>query len=114
MPPVISWQAEIEVIAGPRLASDTKESWLGRAARRAGISFRQCKALYYRETKDPKASVAGGVLQAAKLAREEARALASKFESLAGAMNATDQDFYSADVLALIDAANRLRGLDRA
>lgn len=110
----VSWAAEIEAIAGPRMASDTRESWLARAARKAGISFRQCKALYYGETIDPKVSVALGVAAAAEKARNEARALARRFESLAGAMNASDTDFYSSDVLTLLDAARRLRGVDRA
>lgn len=112
---VACWPSEIDVIAGPLLAGDTRESWLARAARRAGITFRQCKALYYGETSDPKVSVAIGVITAAQAARREAADLAQRFESLAGAMNAaSDQDFYSADVLALLDAARRLRGTDRA
>lgn len=110
---VISWQTEIEAIAGPRMAGDTKESWLARAARRAGITFRQCKALYYGETTDPKVSIASGVIVAAEAARQEARSLASRFENLAGEMNATNSDLYSADVLALINAARRLRGVAR-
>jgi hypothetical protein len=112
----LDWQAEIEVIAGPMLASDTRESWLARAARRASITFRQCKALYYRETADPKHSVASGVIEAAALARKEASELASQFESLAGSINANAKitDVYSDEVVALIQAAQRLRGVDRA
>ncbi len=52
-------------LAGPRLWSDTRESWIGRAARRAGISYRTAKALLYREIKDPKWSVVQAVTQAA-------------------------------------------------
>lgn len=111
---VVSWSHHIEAIAGPLLASDTRESWLARAARQAGISFRQCKALYYGEAIDPKLSVAMGVLEAAQSARREARELALRFERLAGSMNAADADFYSDDVLALIDAARRIRGEDRS
>lgn len=40
-------------VAGPRSWSDTRESWLARAARRAGISYRQAKALWYGEITDP-------------------------------------------------------------
>lgn len=115
---VLDWASEIEVIAGPMLAGDTRESWLARAARRAGITFRQCKGLFYGETDDPKMSVGICVVAAAQSAREEALQLASKFESLAGGMIATDhatnQDIYSADVLALVSAARRLRGVARA
>lgn len=116
MPRVLNWQTEIELIAGSMLASDTRESWLARAARRASITYRQCKALYYGETLDPKHSVACGVIEAAELARKEASELASRFESLAGSINANAKitDVYSDEVAALIQAAQRLRGVDRA
>lgn len=110
---VAYWATEIELIAGPRLANDTRESWLARAARRAGITFRQCKALYYGEMIDPKVSVAIGVVAAAQAARREASALASRFENAAGGLNAIDKDFHGADIAALIYAARRLRGDDR-
>ena len=108
----IDWATKIEIVAGPY--SGNRKSWLASAARKSGATYRQIKALYYGETADPKISVAYGVLSAAKKARDEASELASRFESLAGALNVTDQDFHSEDVLALIDAARRLRGLDRA
>ena len=113
MPKVLSWHTEIEIIAGPMQAGDTKESWLARAARKAGISYRQCKALYYREMTDPKHSVACGVIDAADTARKQALALAARFEHIAGGMYARDKDFYGDDIIALVDAARRLRGQDR-
>lgn len=111
---VLSWHTEIEAIAGPRQASDTRESWLARAARKAGISFRQCRALYYGETTDPKHSIGSRVQSAADQARKEAQELAARFEGIAGALNAKDADFHSEDVVALIHAARALRGVDRA
>jgi hypothetical protein len=110
----LNWQHIVSEVAGPMQSGDTRESWLSRAARRSRISYRQVKALYYGQTKDPRTSVAISVLSAADKARAEASALASQFENLAGSLNAKDEDFYSPDVLALIDAARRLRGLDRA
>lgn len=110
----LDWKEIVGEIAGPMGSNDTRESWLARAARKARVSYRQIKSLYYGTTKDPRTSIAINVLTAADKARKEASELASRFESLAGAMNASDQDFYSADVLALIDAARRLRGMDRA
>lgn len=110
----LNWQHYIGEVAGPMLSGDTRESWLARAARRSRLSYRQIKSLYYGETTDPKTSVALGVLSAADKARAEASALASRFESLAGAMNASDEDFFGPDVLALINAARALRGLDSA
>lgn len=109
---VIDWQSEIGVIAGPY--DGNRKGWLSRAARKSGATFRQVKALWYGEIDNPKTSVAIGVLTAAQEAREEARRLASQFESLAGAMHATDPDFYSEDVFALLDAARKVRGLDRS
>lgn len=109
----INWQEVIGQVAGPMSASDTRESWLARAARRSRVSFRTMKALYYGQSTDPRTSTAVSVLIAAKKARDEASALASQFENLAGGLNAKDADFFSHDVLALIDAARALRGLHR-
>lgn len=108
---VIDWQTEIGAIAGP--FDGNRKGWLARAARKTGTTHRQIKALWYGESIDPKMSVAVDVLEAAQKAREEARRLATQFESLAGAMNASDPDFYCEDVLTLIDAARKIRGLDR-
>jgi hypothetical protein len=44
----------IRELAGPRSFTDTRESWLSRAARRAGITFRQAKAFHYGETMNPR------------------------------------------------------------
>lgn len=104
----------ITAVAGERAWNETRERWLERAARKIGISYRQAKALFYCECSDPRASVVEKVRSAAvKKAQSEAGELASRFEAIAGAMNAADQDFYSEDVAALIGAARALRGLDR-
>jgi hypothetical protein len=107
------WSDRIADIAGPYRPFDTRESWLARAATKAGISFRQCKALFYGEAKRPKQQVAEKIIGASERARREASDLASRFETLAGAMNASDADFYGKDITALIHAARSLRGLDR-
>lgn len=57
---------DLAVLAGPRDAHDTRESWLARAARRAGVSLRQAKAIYYGESRDPRASVAEKIRAAAR------------------------------------------------
>lgn len=95
-------------------ASDTRESWLARVARRSGVSYRQIRSLYYGQSKDPRTSIAVKVLGAADKARAEASELASRFENLAGSLNAKDENFFSPDVLALLDAARRLRGMARS
>ena len=109
----ISWRQEIALIAGPYMPSDTRESWLARAARKSRLSFRQVKALWYGECIDPKVSVADNVRRAADQARTEAAALAARFETIAGGLNAKDADFYGDDIAALVNAARALRGIDR-
>jgi hypothetical protein len=100
----------VAAVAGPREFSDNRKSWLNRAARRAGISFRSVKAVFYAEITDPNHH-AVRLLQCA--ARERAGALAGRFETIAQNMEAADPDFYRADVVALIDVARALRGTDR-
>jgi hypothetical protein len=46
-------QSAIEILAGPRQSGDTRESMIARAARKAGISYRQAKSFFYREAVNP-------------------------------------------------------------
>ena len=113
---VIDWRDEISAVAGPFLPTDTKQSWLARAARRADVSLRHITSLYYGHAKDPKYSVASKVLSAAELARieatrREAAQLASRFEITAEGLNAKDADFFGAEINSLLDAANLLRSM---
>jgi len=95
----------VAAVAGPVEWSDNRKSWLNRAARRAGISARQTKALFYGEIKDPNH-------RSARLMRDAAE-LAGRYEAIAGGLRAVDPDFYQPDVLALVDIARALRSLDR-
>lgn len=105
----------IAAVAGPRGWNETRESWLARAARRAGITCRTMKALWYGEIADPEHKAARRILEAAERdGRAEAQQLADKFEIIARGINATDPDFHSPDVAALLNAARILRGLDRS
>lgn len=63
----------IVVLAGPRSDTDTRESMIARAARRAGISFRQAKSFFYGETTNPRFGVVERVraaIENANLAQE--------------------------------------------
>lgn len=114
MPPALelNWAELIGQIAGPMKTTDTRESWLARAARKSKLSCRQIKSLYYGTSKDPRTSTTIAVLTAAEKARKEACQLASQFESLAGSLNAKkNPDRHSTDVFALINAARALRGV---
>lgn len=96
-------------VAGPRLFSDTRQSWLARAARKAGISYRQCKAIWYGEIADPYHRSARLLRDAAEA---KARDLANQYETIAGGLNVVDAEFHRATVAALLDVARTLRGLD--
>jgi hypothetical protein len=99
----------VAAVAGPREHSDTRQSWLNRAARRAGISFRSAKAVWYGEIDSPK-HPSIRLLQHA--AEKRALELSKRFDTVARAMVTTDPDFYRADIAALVHAARTLRGVD--
>ena len=106
---------EIAVVAGPREWGDTRESWLAKASRRVpSVSFRTMKALWYGEISDANHRASRDVKRAAEIieAKREARSLAAQYETIAGGMRATDQDFYRAEIDTLVSAARILRGLD--
>lgn len=104
----------VTAVAGPRGWNETRESWLARSARQAGVSYRAAKALFYGEITDPDHKAARRMRDAAtKKARQEAANLAAQYQRIAEAMNVTDPDFYSADVAALLSAARLLSGKDR-
>jgi hypothetical protein len=88
----------ISAVAGPRSWSDTRESWLNRAARRAGISFRQTKALWYGEITDANH-------RSARLMRDAAE----KYAAIAAQV---DPALHSSEIASLIDLARTLRGRD--
>jgi hypothetical protein len=104
----------IATVAGPVQFTDNRKSWLSRAARNSGLTFRQVKALFYGEITDPYHKAARKLKDAAvEAGRKEARSLADQFETIAGGLNARDEDFYREDAAALISAARALRALDR-
>ena len=102
----------VAAVAGLWLDTDTRESWLRRAARNSGASYRQAKALFYGEIADPHHRTVSKFREAA--GRHEARNLARQFQSLAEALNVRDQDFHREDIAALLGAARALSNLDSA
>jgi hypothetical protein len=99
----------VEAVAGPRAINDTRESWLRRAARLAGTTYRQAKALFYSEISDPYHPTVTKFKEAA--GRHEARQLAEQYERVAVALDHRDSDFHSPDIVALLHAARALRGV---
>lgn len=113
----VNWQAEIGVIAGP--FEGNRKSWLARAARRASVSYRQVKALYYGETTNPRHNVATSVLTAAEQARlEETRRDALKVAEFcarrAEALAVVDAEFHQPEIDAFVAAARFLSRRDNA
>lgn len=88
----------IAAVAGPRQWSDTRESWLARAARGARLPYRTIKALWYGEITDVNH-------RSARLLRDAAE----KYENIASALNQSDAEFHCADIAALLDMARKLR-----
>lgn len=114
---------EIAIVAGPKEWSDTRGSWLARvpkAVRRAlgtekeTVSHRAVRGLWYGEITDPDHHAARDVRRAAEIikARKEAAALASNYQTLIGKMNASDPDFFSAEIARLERVARLLGGRD--
>lgn len=65
----VEMQHGIIALAGERRPSDTRESMIARAARQAGISYRQAKAFFYAETSNPRGNAIEAVREA--IARRE-------------------------------------------
>lgn len=92
----VDWRTSLEVIAGSRSWGDTRESMIARAARRAGITFRAAKALYYGETRDPRDSIARAIRHAVA-ARDLNAAIkmqADRLATIADGLEARDADFH--------------------
>jgi hypothetical protein len=105
------WRREVTWVCGPRLETDTRESWFARGAKRCGVQWRQLKALFHREVTDPKYSIGERVKNAAAQARKEALQHAAQVESLVSRMQHTDPDFHIEDVNAHLHALHQIRSL---
>ena len=111
---VCSMRESIAAAAGPEEWFDNRKSWLGRAANRAGISYRQAKSLFYGEITDPEHKSARRMREAAaRNGQATAGQLAGQFDTIASSLRATDQDFHRDTIAALLSAARVLRNLDR-
>lgn len=100
----LDMKGAILTLAGPRRDSDTREAMIARAARRAGISFRQAKSLFYGESSDPRNSVVEKVRLALggrrssiferqeDIARDEYQTIGADLVALAINLAALDED----------------------
>lgn len=99
----------VAAAAGPQQFSDNRKSWLARAARNSGLSYRTIRAIFYGEIDDAR-HPAIQLLEA----RARTQALARRFETIARGLETIDADFHRASIDQLVDAARALRGVDRA
>lgn len=86
----------VAAVAGPRQWSDTRQSWLNRAARRAGVPYRTVKAIFYGEITSP----SHPCVRLMRLCLERrSHSLAERCERIARAMEVADPEFYRQDIL---------------
>ena len=100
----------VAAVAGPREWGG-RDRWFDKAARIAGLSYRQVRGVYYGEITDPENIAIRKLKEAA--GKHEAQRLAEQFEHLAASLAHRDADFHSPDIDALVGAARALRGFDR-
>jgi hypothetical protein len=113
----VNWADEIGMIAGP--FDGNRKSWLARAARSAGVTYRQIKALYYGEHDDPRHSVGMkllGAAQEARIQRAKCDALnvAEFFSRHAQALSDNDPDLHRERIDAFVATARAIGSRDRA
>lgn len=107
----IDWRGEISTIAGP--FEGNRKGWLARAARRAGVKYRQVRSLYYGESTNPRHDTAQSIIEAAtearlNEARRDAAKLAHVYHRYAEALAASGTDRDRAEIDALLTAARIL------
>jgi hypothetical protein len=111
MSKMLSGRELVAAVAGPRAWSDTRQSWLNRAAKRAGLSYRTIRAVFYGEINKSDHPCVRLLQIEAQRRMDDA---AARIETLARSMHTTDPDFYGADSAALLEAAEHIRGAARS
>jgi hypothetical protein len=113
MSKLLSGRDLVAAVAGPRSFNDTRQSWLNRAARRAGLSYRTVRGIFYGEIDKPDHPCVRLLQIEAKRRTDAMDEIASRIETVARSMHKTDPDFYGADCAALFEAADNLREATR-
>lgn len=110
----IEMRNSIAFIAGERSWGMTRQRWLERAAKQAGISYRSARALFYLEY-TPRADLVERVREAARRrrndtlrdARNEYAKLVEQISRIETILRVSDQDFHSPEINALRSMAGR-------
>ena len=108
----IEMRSHIIGLAGPRHWHDTRESWLAKAARKAGISYRCARSLFYCEQIDPRFSIVERVRAASSReqkaetnARAELAAIRDQLTAVARHMAVVDPEYFGESIALLEQAA---------
>lgn len=96
------------LLAGERAWGETRQRWLERAARRAGISYRQARRLFYSEcgakadvVERVRAAVRNRQSERLREARDAYEAIVSGIKRAEAALRIRDEDFHSPEIDAL-------------
>ncbi len=108
MPLATEMRGAISLLAGERAWNETRERWLDRAARRANISYRQAKSLFYGEG-NPRSELVDRVRETVRNrrrqdcieAKDAYRQLIESIERAQTALRVRDQDFHGPEIDAL-------------
>ncbi len=105
----IEMRNAVIALAGERNWGETRQRWLERAARRAGITYRSARALFYCEPHQPRAAVLHSVRAAVEeLKKSEAKPRDTEIEemrswmaTLQGRLERLDSEFFVREIEAL-------------
>jgi hypothetical protein len=106
----------IATLAGDRAWAETRQRWIERAARAAGISYRAAKAMFYGEDHDPSSATVERVRRAVaqrKITEEANRGdtndILSRLAFLERRLASIDPDFHCSDLEAIGAASHSAR-----
>lgn len=109
-------------LAGDRAVFDSRERWIARAARVAGVSYRTARAFFYAEHDEPRSSSVEKVrmalarkrkeqTDAEAVSRNEYREIMDRISILEARLNATDPEFYGEETSRLREMARGAGGV---
>lgn len=113
--PKMSTRELMITLSGKTPGYGERPRWMKALAEKAGLSTRMVRSLWNNEINDPGHWAIKKLRREAELAeaREEAAALAQQYQTIAGGMRATDENFYSTEIDRLERLARIIGGLDR-
>lgn len=94
----------VRSVAEPREVGDGVKAAIARSASRLRWTYSRTREIWYARAKRIDAHEMDAL-------RREAQTQAARYESIARAMEQTDPSFYQQEIVALLGAANRIRGV---